>query len=210
MTYEELEQLNLPSNIRVLIYNSPYSQYEASLRWAKIYKGFHDKKIKFEVIIVRYTYGMRLRGFSLGAQPINGFIERKDSLDKKYHDLIVYNRKLTDEEITQYELDLIDPIQNSALSDYNKIQDIFPNDIIIYRIGEFYEIIGKNAMIVSENLNLTLFRRENHPMVVFPIRYVDKFITKLKSKNNLVVVNSYNDIKRIFKESFYEEQKDNN
>ena len=52
-----------------------------------------------------YVYGMRLRGFSLGCQPMQGFVERKDDPTSKYHDLLVYDRKLTDKELADYELD---------------------------------------------------------------------------------------------------------
>lgn len=54
---------------------------------------------------MRYTYGMRLRGFSLGCQPMNGFIERQDDTTGRFYDLLVYDRKLTDEEIENYELE---------------------------------------------------------------------------------------------------------
>ena len=52
-----------------------------------------------------HKYGMRLRGFSIGCQPMNGFLSREDDSTGKYHDIIIYSRKLTDEELNQYELD---------------------------------------------------------------------------------------------------------
>ena len=62
----------------------------------------------------KYIYGMRLRGFSLGAQPMKGLVrvldaENKEKLDSEnnYHDLIEYERELTDEELERYELDKI-------------------------------------------------------------------------------------------------------
>lgn len=55
-----------------------------------------------------YLYGMRSRGFSLGCQPKNGFVERRDDPDGKYHDIIVYDRELTDAEASQYELDRLE------------------------------------------------------------------------------------------------------
>ena len=59
-----------------------------------------------------YVYGMRLRGFSLGCQPMQGLIERQDDPTGKYHDLLVYERKLTDKELADYELDsLTEPKQ---------------------------------------------------------------------------------------------------
>lgn len=50
-----------------------------------------------------WHYGMRLRGFSPGAQP-KGVIRRYDS--NRYHDIIVYDRPLTEEEERHYDLDL--------------------------------------------------------------------------------------------------------
>ncbi len=54
-----------------------------------------------------YKYGMRLRGFSIGCQPMNGFYERQDDPDGRYHDILIYERKLTDAELRDYELDYI-------------------------------------------------------------------------------------------------------
>lgn len=54
-----------------------------------------------------YKYGMAHRGFSIGCQPKRGFVERVDDPSGKYYDIIVYDRPLTDEEVTNYELDYI-------------------------------------------------------------------------------------------------------
>ena len=50
-----------------------------------------------------YAYGMRLRGYSPGCQPKDGFVCRLDS--DKYHDILLYDRKLTEKEMRDYELD---------------------------------------------------------------------------------------------------------
>lgn len=54
---------------------------------------------------MEYKYGMRLRGFSLGCQPMKGFLRREDDTTGKYYDILVYNRPLTESEIYNYELD---------------------------------------------------------------------------------------------------------
>ena len=51
-----------------------------------------------------YAYGMRLRGFSPGCQPMDGLVERVDSSPEKYYDILLYNRPLTEKEISDYEL----------------------------------------------------------------------------------------------------------
>lgn len=55
-----------------------------------------------------YRYGMRLRGFSPGCQPKEGFLERLDDESGRYHDIIVYDRELSVEEVRNYELDPLD------------------------------------------------------------------------------------------------------
>ena len=61
-----------------------------------------------------FIYGMRCRPFSIGTFPKEGFIragshEMLTDLDCKdrYYDVLVYNRKLTGEELYEYELDYI-------------------------------------------------------------------------------------------------------
>lgn len=54
-----------------------------------------------------YRYGMRLRGFSPGCQPKDGllYVERSD--DRRYYDVLVYNRKLSEKEVENFELDYL-------------------------------------------------------------------------------------------------------
>lgn len=54
---------------------------------------------------MEYKYGMRLRGFSIGCQPMIGLIRREDDITGRYYDILVYNRPLTESEISEYELD---------------------------------------------------------------------------------------------------------
>ncbi len=52
----------------------------------------------------RYFYGMRLRGFSIGCQPMEGFIKREDATTDEFWDVIIYDRPLSDEDIKHYSL----------------------------------------------------------------------------------------------------------
>lgn len=54
---------------------------------------------------MEYKYGMRLRGFSVGCQPMDGFLRREDDPTGQYHDILYYDRELTREEQQQYSLD---------------------------------------------------------------------------------------------------------
>ena len=59
----------------------------------------------------RYYYGMRLRGFSRGCQPMKGLIGTQDILPRgqytRYKDVLIYDRPLTADELKDYELDFI-------------------------------------------------------------------------------------------------------
>ena len=54
-----------------------------------------------------YKYGMRLRGFSIGTQPMTDFAKRIDDPTGKYWDILIYGRKLTDGEVADYDLDYL-------------------------------------------------------------------------------------------------------
>lgn len=51
-----------------------------------------------------HKYGMRLRGFSIGCQPKEGLVERIDDHTGRYYDILVYDRMLTGQEVTDFEL----------------------------------------------------------------------------------------------------------
>ena len=55
----------------------------------------------------RYVYGMRLRGFSPGAQPKDGFLDREDDPLGDYWDILIYSRRLTDQETKDYDFDYL-------------------------------------------------------------------------------------------------------
>lgn len=54
-----------------------------------------------------YYYGMRLRGFSPGCQPMKGLVSRQDDPQGIYWDVLIYDRALTKKEQTEFELDFI-------------------------------------------------------------------------------------------------------
>lgn len=56
-----------------------------------------------------YRYGMRLRGFSPGCQPMNGLLRTEEDPLGDYWDILVYDRELTESEVKSYELDRLSP-----------------------------------------------------------------------------------------------------
>lgn len=63
-----------------------------------------------------YIYGMKARPFSIGCQPMDGLITSAafedleidlDSVRIKYHSTLLYDRKLSEKELDDYELDFL-------------------------------------------------------------------------------------------------------
>ena len=66
---------------------------------------------------------------------------------------------------------------------YMSIQNKYPDCIIAYRLGDFYEVFGDNAKILADKLDLTLTGRDcglesRVPMVGFPYHIAEAYITK--------------------------------
>lgn len=55
-----------------------------------------------------FKYGMRLRGYSIGAQPV-GVVKHKDFSSKEngYYSYIYYKDELSEKEIKMYDLDYL-------------------------------------------------------------------------------------------------------
>ncbi|MDE5654281.1 MAG: hypothetical protein K2I46_01570 [Clostridia bacterium] len=86
-------------------------------------------------------------------------------------------------------------------SQYIETQRNYPQDIVIYRLGDFYEAFGENAVTLSKELDLTLTGRnigleERLPMVGFPYHAADIYINKIRNNHGVVVIEQEN-IKRL-------------
>ncbi len=86
-------------------------------------------------------------------------------------------------------------------SQYLKTQKNYPQDIVVYRLGDFYETFGESAITLSKELDLTLTGRnvgleERLPMVGFPYHAADNYISKIRNNHSVVVIEQ-EDIKRL-------------
>jgi hypothetical protein len=60
---------------------------------------------------MNYYYGMRLRGFGFRTFPEYGFVDVMENNvynGKEYHDILKYDRKLTEEELREWEFDFLE------------------------------------------------------------------------------------------------------
>ena len=76
---------------------------------------------------------------------------------------------------------------------YLKVQIQYPDYIIAYRLGDFYEVFGDNAKIIANELDLTMTGRdfgapERVPMVGFPEHVAQDYFKRITKINSLVVM----------------------
>ena len=57
-----------------------------------------------------YLYGMRLRCYGPWCQPMEGLLRIAPG-GGRYHNILIYDRELTKEEVEQYELDYISGVE---------------------------------------------------------------------------------------------------
>lgn len=60
---------------------------------------------------LNYAYGMRLRGYSINCQPKIGLVKVLEDMSKRFYNILIYNRRLSEEEIKNYELTYIGKIE---------------------------------------------------------------------------------------------------
>lgn len=87
---------------------------------------------------------------------------------------------------------------------YLEIEHSYPDYVIAYRLGDFYEVFGEKAVQISEECNLTLTGRdvglENRiPMVGFPYHAAELYFDKIQRNHRLVIVNSDDTLKELSK-----------
>lgn len=76
---------------------------------------------------------------------------------------------------------------------YLNIQEVYPDSIIAYRLGDFFEIFGDNAKLIANELNMTLTGRdvglkERVPMIGIPFHAMDVCVPKIVSKGYKIAV----------------------
>lgn len=94
--------------------------------------------------IMKYAYGMRARGCSVGCQPTDGFIERLDDTTGEYFDIITYDRELTKDEVGHYSLDRLY---------YDGVTYFKPNLAIVVKDKVTKKVINPQMDIVNISFN---------------------------------------------------------
>ena len=71
---------------------------------------------------------------------------------------------------------------------YNSIKSKYKNEVLFYRLGDFYEMFNEDAVEVSRLLNLTLTSRAGTPMCGVPYHAAKIYIARLLRLGKRVVI----------------------
>ncbi len=88
---------------------------------------------------------------------------------------------------------MADPKLSPMMQQYMSIKDEYPDTILMYRLGDFYEMFFDDALLASRELELTLTGRncgleERAPMCGVPHHAVDQYIVRLVNNGHKVAI----------------------
>ena len=84
--------------------------------------------------------------------------------------------------------------QNGSIYEkYQALQEKNQDTVIVYRLGDFYEVLGENAVEIAREIDLTLTSRdcglgERVPMIGFPYHAAEIYFAKIAKTHDLLVV----------------------
>lgn len=82
---------------------------------------------------------------------------------------------------------------NPIFQKYIAYQAEHPTSIVAYRLGDFYEVLGDNAVMLGNEMDLTITSRdvglkERVPMIGFHYHAAEKYFAKIVRKHDLYII----------------------
>src|SRR5674536_291875 len=84
-------------------------------------------------------------------------------------------------------------VETPLMKQYNNIKTKHPDAILLFRVGDFYETFGEDAIRASEILGITLTRRANGSasfveLAGFPYHALDTYLPRLVRAGQRVAI----------------------
>ena len=112
---------------------------------------------------------------------------------KRISELIRKDRFLTPEEKTQYkQLQRQTAERSAAWNDYNAVKEAHPDNLVLFQVGDFFELYGEDAKQAADLLNMNLTTR-NIPgagrveMCGVPSHNLEMYVEKLRDKYDVTI-----------------------
>lgn len=82
---------------------------------------------------------------------------------------------------------------NDMYQKYIAYQSEHPTSIVAYRLGDFYEVLGDNAVMLGNEMELTITSRdvglkERVPMIGFPYHAAENYFAKIVKNHDLYII----------------------
>ena len=103
-------------------------------------------------------------------------------------------RQVAEEEQNQTAIRPIEQSKgNPIYQKYIAYQSEHPTSIVAYRLGDFYEVLGDNAVMLGNEMELTITSRdvglkERVPMIGFPYHAAESYFAKIVRKHDLYII----------------------
>ena len=114
-------------------------------------------------------------------------------------ELIRLNLYFTPDEQALYDKTLAqDTVRNTAYNSYNAVKEAHPDDMVLYQVGDFFEMYGEDARQAELLLDLNLTSR-NIPdvgrvtMCGIPVHSLEQYVEKLRDKYDVTIVATQED-----------------
>ena len=112
---------------------------------------------------------------------------------KRISELIRKDRFLTPKEKARFEqLQRQTAARSAAWNDYNAVKEAHPDDLVLFQVGDFFELYGEDAKQAAELLNMNLTTR-NIPgagrvaMCGVPAHSLERYIEELRDKYDVTI-----------------------
>ena len=83
------------------------------------------------------------------------------------------------------------PAETPAMAQYNAAKKRYPDALVFFRMGDFYEMFHDDAKVAAKDLGLTLTARDKErkiPMAGVPVKAADTYLRKLLAHGHKVAV----------------------
>ena len=126
-----------------------------------------------------------------------------ENVAKRITSLVQKGRYLTEQEQAQYdkiqaekeqaEEDAIQAQQpDSAVWEYNGVKERHPDDMVLYQMGDFFELYGEDAKEAAAELNINLTTRAipsggRVEMCGFPANQLEQIVEQLRDKHDVTI-----------------------
>ena len=133
------------------------------------------------------------KGISLKKQDCPDVQLKWSKVASRISELIRKDRFLTPEEKTQYEqLQRQTAARSAAWNDYNAVKEAHPDDLVLFQVGDFFELYGEDAKQAAELLDMNLTSRSipgagRVEMCGVPSHNLEMYVEKLRDKYDVTI-----------------------